>query len=573
MRGRVSRKTRKKVKISQPTPKSRSGFSVHSFTANASPKVTHKVKRNTGFDFETIRLGRTGSAPAVQPRVQPKLKIGKSGDRFEKEADTVADKVMSMPQKHLQRSDKNNDGKITEPKGIFGQITPLVQREAENKEEETAQGKPLIENGAVQRQEEEKEEETARGKPLIENGAVQRQEEEKEEETAQGKPLTENGTIQREEEEKEEETARGKPLIEYGTIQREEEEKEEETARGKFSPGAAPTASSSLSKSVNSMKGGGSPLSNSIRSFMETRFGANFKSVRIHTDARAADTSDQIRAKAFTVGNNIAFNRGQYSPNTNKGKHLLAHELTHVIQQNGKKGVSKKNESAENPPIVKPANDRFPISRTPSGTVQRVVGHIIGGVGLVAGLHYSESRGVDADSHELTYPDSPHFVRPGGSSQEPLLIFQNYNGYGGLMNTIQFDLYGYFCKKGSKLRRRMGNVAMIINNAKSDNLVFSSLKIKASGEKTPIGPWNNPKIKFKIHGNFDPVGMGDVDFNLPITVDQFGRTKMLSPDISKTDYTSITKVGSAYKFVINISQRARAAIRKNRENKTGRKKK
>lgn len=71
------------------------------------------------------------------------------------------------------------------------------------------------------------------------------------------------------------------------------------------------------------------------RTFFEPRFGADFSQVRLHTDSRAADTARSINAKAFTVGSDIAFGAGQYRPESREGQHLLAHELTHVVQQKG----------------------------------------------------------------------------------------------------------------------------------------------------------------------------------------------------------------------------------------------
>ncbi|WP_153801256.1 eCIS core domain-containing protein [Foetidibacter luteolus] len=79
--------------------------------------------------------------------------------------------------------------------------------------------------------------------------------------------------------------------------------------------------------------GGGQPLSNESRSFFEPRFGFDFSNVRVHTDAIAAKSAQSVNALAYTTGNNIVFNSGQYSPQTDAGKKLLAHELTHTIQQ------------------------------------------------------------------------------------------------------------------------------------------------------------------------------------------------------------------------------------------------
>jgi hypothetical protein len=77
----------------------------------------------------------------------------------------------------------------------------------------------------------------------------------------------------------------------------------------------------------------GQPLPTGVRSFMEPRFGANFGGVRIHTGERAGRLSSQVSARAFTVGNQIFFGRGSFRPDTQDGRELIAHELTHTIQQ------------------------------------------------------------------------------------------------------------------------------------------------------------------------------------------------------------------------------------------------
>ena len=87
--------------------------------------------------------------------------------------------------------------------------------------------------------------------------------------------------------------------------------------------------------------GSGQPLPNSVRDFFEPRFGHDFAGVRVHTGADAVDLSQELNARAFTQGHNIYFGSGQYAPHTQAGRELLAHELTHVIQQ------------AEAPPVRK----------------------------------------------------------------------------------------------------------------------------------------------------------------------------------------------------------------------------
>lgn len=80
-------------------------------------------------------------------------------------------------------------------------------------------------------------------------------------------------------------------------------------------------------------KGGGAPLPDDVRSRMESGLGADFGDVRVHHDAAAASSAQAVQAKAYTVGNEIVFNRGAYDPDSAAGQHTLAHELSHVVQQ------------------------------------------------------------------------------------------------------------------------------------------------------------------------------------------------------------------------------------------------
>jgi hypothetical protein len=78
---------------------------------------------------------------------------------------------------------------------------------------------------------------------------------------------------------------------------------------------------------------GGSKLDDSVRSSMESAFNTDFSDVRVHSDASAANLSRSMQATAFTHGSNIFFSEGSYNPSSESGKHLLAHELTHVVQR------------------------------------------------------------------------------------------------------------------------------------------------------------------------------------------------------------------------------------------------
>jgi len=91
----------------------------------------------------------------------------------------------------------------------------------------------------------------------------------------------------------------------------------------------------SVSSSVQKSKGNGSSLDSNTQSFMESRFGADFGSVKIHTGSESIQMNRELNAKAFTSGSDIYFNEGQFQPHSSDGKQLLAHELTHTLHQGG----------------------------------------------------------------------------------------------------------------------------------------------------------------------------------------------------------------------------------------------
>ncbi|MBN3905499.1 MAG: DUF4157 domain-containing protein [Nostoc sp. NMS1] len=91
-----------------------------------------------------------------------------------------------------------------------------------------------------------------------------------------------------------------------------------------------------LETSIQQSRGSGQPLADSIKSPMEQAFGADFSGVKVHTDTRADQLNQSIQAKAFTTGQDVFFRQGVYQPGSRDGQELLAHELTHVVQQSQK---------------------------------------------------------------------------------------------------------------------------------------------------------------------------------------------------------------------------------------------
>ena len=89
------------------------------------------------------------------------------------------------------------------------------------------------------------------------------------------------------------------------------------------------------SSAIQNARGGGQSLDEGIAGKAGSTMGTDFSDVRVHADSQAAELSNQVNAKAFTIGNDIFFNEGQYSPASSGGQELISHELTHVVQQGG----------------------------------------------------------------------------------------------------------------------------------------------------------------------------------------------------------------------------------------------
>lgn len=107
---------------------------------------------------------------------------------------------------------------------------------------------------------------------------------------------------------------------------------DEQRLQMKEAPGSTPEVTPAISSRIQSLQGSGQPLPSSARSFFEPRFGQDFSHIRVHNDAQ---TTRALSARAYTISNNIVFGSGQYSPETSSGRQLLAHELTHTVQQTG----------------------------------------------------------------------------------------------------------------------------------------------------------------------------------------------------------------------------------------------
>jgi len=113
----------------------------------------------------------------------------------------------------------------------------------------------------------------------------------------------------------------------------------EEAVKKKEQAGETTGAPHQTENYIHSLSGKGRPLDAGEKDFFEPKFGHDLSNVQLHTDNEASQSAEQVNALAYTHGNNIVFRQGEYNPGTDSGKRLMAHELTHVLQQQNATGT------------------------------------------------------------------------------------------------------------------------------------------------------------------------------------------------------------------------------------------
>ena len=125
------------------------------------------------------------------------------------------------------------------------------------------------------------------------------------------------------------------------------EDEEEQNVQRKESEPMTHTPEAAGANVAEVLNEPGHPLDPDTSTFMESRFGRDFSGVRIHSGTRADASARRLNSLAFTLGHNVAFREGQYSPGTDHGRRLLAHELTHVVQQRSNHGPAIQRQEAK----------------------------------------------------------------------------------------------------------------------------------------------------------------------------------------------------------------------------------
>ena len=275
--------------------------------------------------------------------LQTKLTVGQPNDKYEQEADAMADKV-------VQRKiyEPASLPKITMP--AFEHIQPLTLQKCvacghqENLQmKEDGQEIPFI-NSMLQK------------KPIFESKAM---------------PPGDDENIQRK----------------CAACEQEDDTK----VQPKINNGTGTASAAPIENTLTSSKGKGSAMPAAARLQMEASFGTDFSGVRLHTDSAAVQMNKNLNAQAFTHGNDIYFNAGKYGTNDAGSKHLLAHELTHVVQQRGQNQIQRFTE-AEHKSIV---DDAIAAVRG-NNLVELVPGYTVtaGDITAMTGDHFKSKQQI-----------------------------------------------------------------------------------------------------------------------------------------------------------------------------------
>ena len=262
----------------------KASVSQSAITTSSLPPAHGILQRKCACGTHTMAGGQCAECEKRKSGLQRKLTIGASNDPLEQEADRIADKVMRMSDSSSLRISEENGGggrskrhiieRGVQPKLRIGAGDDTYEREADRIADQVVNGVGHV----------------------------------------SAKPDSVPGSLQR-------------MSTDY------EKEDEESSVQRKADSDPGITMPPRTESYIQSLDGSGVPLSPDESQYFETRFGQSFRNVRIHTGEVADKAAQSINARAFTLGNHIAFAKGEYDFGSGSGRKLMAHELTHTLQQ------------------------------------------------------------------------------------------------------------------------------------------------------------------------------------------------------------------------------------------------
>jgi hypothetical protein len=278
-----------------------------------------------------------------------------------------------------------------------------------------------------------------------------------------------------------------------------------------------PAVTDAVAADIAASRGSGAALPPSVRRFMEPRFGASFAAVRVHTGDRAKALSRALGARAFTVGDQVFFAKDQFQPESPEGRALIAHELTHTIQQ----GAAVQRRADDGVPSPSPAPVPISVSESSPSQVQRAEGE--GG--------FITSR-INALAYNIpgfrmfTIVLGTNPITGADVDRSPANILRAIVEFlpGGHLIVDALDNYGIFDKVGGWVAQQIASLGMVgssFANALTD-FIKNTSKLDLLD---PIGLWQKAKRIFT-----DPVDRL-IAFvkNLALSILQFIRDAILMP--------------------------------------------
>jgi hypothetical protein len=243
--------------------------------------------------------------------VQAKMEVTPPSDSYEQEAEQIADQVTRMSEPSPLAAGTSQISRLPES------ISRAAKADSKDDQKKPAGGGKKKEDDKVKRaadKDDSKDKDRKKPEDELVKRAAAKDDKKEDKKKDEGK---------KKEDEKVKRAADGD--------MKDDEDKVQRAADTESVPDVTPE----IERSIHDQRNSGQPIPDSMRSYFEPRFGKDLSNVRLHTDSRAADTASKLKARAFTHGQDIYFANGKYQPQADSGKRLLAHEITHTLQQSG----------------------------------------------------------------------------------------------------------------------------------------------------------------------------------------------------------------------------------------------
>ncbi|MFO1418206.1 MAG: DUF4157 domain-containing protein [Methylotetracoccus sp.] len=347
------------------------------------------------------------------------------------------------------------------------------------------------------------------------------------------------------------------PSVQAKCAKCEHEEMVRRQAETNSAPDAGTRTTDTVQQGIAAQSGAGQALAAPLRQEMEQGIGADFSGVRIHTGAPAASLNEQLNARAFTHGQDVFFNSGQFDPGSSAGRHLLAHELTHVVQQSGDAPGIQRDDAgggstdftdtvsstvrSSNDPVIRgtvtrtetaPASGSLPREEIHRGTMNVEFNPTTCVVTIPFGYRFVQAAPADRGACNAGPNHTPLSPTEFATLKSNVLRVVN----AGLNGWFDVQLSGSGCPSGCSDRRLPIRVVATENDANPDTTITVVNRAgRANAGTICVRSWNDTTA---VHeGGHQVLGVGDEyperDESLRASVPQWFRTERVRRDYSR----------------------------------------